>query len=69
MSLDQECYNTSQLATQNPPSTSATTQDATSTMLTKESTISIYLSSVGTKQRLSKQMQPNNSFSKLDEKM
>ncbi|XP_078334684.1 uncharacterized protein LOC144625907 isoform X2 [Crassostrea virginica] len=48
----QECYNASKLASQNPPSTAATTQDATSTMLTKESTINIYISSAGTNQRL-----------------
>ena len=67
--LDQECYNTSQFASENPPTTAPITQGATSTVLTKESTIGILLLSAGTKQRLPKQKKPNDSISKIDEKM
>ena len=65
VSLDQECYNTSKLASENPPTTAPITQGATSTVLTKESTIGILLISAGTKHRLPKQKRPNE----IDEKM
>ena len=68
-SLDKECYTISQLAFKNAPTTAPTTQDVTSSMLAKESTISLSLSTAGTKQRLSKQKQPNNLFPEIDEKM
>ncbi|XP_022289017.2 uncharacterized protein LOC111101688 [Crassostrea virginica] len=61
----QECYNTSKLASENPPTTAPITQGATSTVLTKKSTIGILLISAGTKHRLPKQKRPNE----IDEKM
>ena len=69
VSLVQECYNTSQFASENSPTTAPITQGATSAMLTKESTIRLSLSSSGTIQRTSQLKQSNYSLSNFDEKL
>nr|XP_022289014.1 uncharacterized protein LOC111101049 [Crassostrea virginica]XP_022289015.1 uncharacterized protein LOC111101049 [Crassostrea virginica]XP_022289016.1 uncharacterized protein LOC111101049 [Crassostrea virginica]XP_022289017.1 uncharacterized protein LOC111101049 [Crassostrea virginica] len=65
----QECYNTSQFASENSPTTAPIRQGATSAMLTKERTIRLSLSSSGTIQRPSQLKQSNYSLSNFDEKL